>query len=64
MRGLRRLPDLARESGIKYQTLKGMALRGVAPFIRIGRGWYAEPEEFNSWLNDQRDASPYYIQNS
>mgnify|MGYP003151420382 CR=1 FL=1 len=59
-KNLKRLPYFGEETGITYGALKGMAQKGRAPFIRIGRGWYANPDEFGSWLKAQRDSSPYF----
>lgn len=64
MKGLKRLPEFSRETGIKYETLKGLAIRGIAPFIRIGGGWYATPEDFQAWLQGQKAKSPYFAKNS
>lgn len=59
-RSMKRLPYYVELTGLGYDLMKGWAQTGKAPFIKIGRGWFAEEDEFDKWFQERKEASPYF----
>jgi len=43
------------ETGIAYTTLRDLAFRGEIPVIRIGRAWYFERRDLDTWIASHRE---------
>jgi excisionase family DNA binding protein len=43
------------ETGIAYTTLRDLAFRGEIPVVRVGRAWYFERRDLESWIASHKE---------
>jgi excisionase family DNA binding protein len=55
--GSRLVPAKAasRETGIAYTTLRDLAFRGEIPVVKVGRAWYFDRRDLDSWIASHKE---------
>ena len=43
------------ETGIAYTTLRELVFRGELPVVRVGRAWYFNRRDLESWIADHTE---------
>jgi excisionase family DNA binding protein len=43
------------ETGIAYTTLRDLAFRGELQVVRVGRAWYFERRDLDSWIASHKE---------
>ena len=45
----------AAETGIPYTSLRDLAFRGEIPVIKIGKAWYFDRQDLESWIATRKE---------
>jgi excisionase family DNA binding protein len=45
----------SREIGIAYTTLRDLAFRGEIPVVKVGRAWYFDRRDLESWIASHKE---------
>jgi excisionase family DNA binding protein len=43
------------ETGLAYTTLRDLAFRGELQVIKVGRAWYFERKDLDSWIASHKE---------
>jgi excisionase family DNA binding protein len=45
----------SRETRIAYTTLRDLVFRGEIPIVKIGRAWYFDRRDLESWIASRKE---------
>ena len=46
---------IARKKGIPYTSLRDVAFRGEIPVVKIGRAWYFDESDVDTWIAARKE---------
>jgi len=45
----------AEETGIPYTSLRDLAFRGEIPVLKVGKAWYFDRRDLESWITTRKE---------